>query len=153
MIEVVRTDSDNGDFRTLVASLDADLAMRDGKDHAFYAQFNKIATLRHVVVAFEDAEPVGCGALKEYAPGIMEIKRMYVAAERRGRGIATRILSALELWARELSCEKCILETGMKQPEAIGLYLKSGYTRIPNYGQYVGVANSVCFEKNLPAAD
>jgi GNAT superfamily N-acetyltransferase len=57
------------------------------------------------------------------------------------------ILAELEKWAGELSCTKCILETGKRQPDAIGLYKKNGYKPVPNYGQYAGVENSVCFEK------
>jgi GNAT superfamily N-acetyltransferase len=105
--------------------------------------------IKHVVVAYEDGKPIGCGAIKEYAANTMEVKRMYVAPEGREKGIATMILTELENWARELSFIKCILETGKKQPEAIGLYRKNGYIVIPNYGQYAGVENSVCFEKVL----
>ena len=79
----------------------------------------------------------------------MEVKRMYVLPESRGTGVASEILSALEDWAAESGYEKCILETGKKQPEAIGLYKKSGYEMIPNYGQYAGIENSICFEKQL----
>jgi len=149
MLTIVRTDSTNPDFRALVKMLDADLAERDGEAHIFYAQFNKIENLRHVVVAYEDGIPVGCGALKEYEPGTMEVKRMFVPPAHRKNGIARRVLSELERWAEELSCTRCILETGKKQPEAIALYKKSEYSVIPNYGQYAGVENSVCFEKRI----
>jgi GNAT superfamily N-acetyltransferase len=74
---------------------------------------------------------------------------MFVLPERRGRGVAKSILSELEAWANELNFSECILETGFKQPEAIGLYRKSGYETIPNYGQYSGVENSVCMKKSL----
>ena len=149
MITTIRTNSDNRDFIQLVKHLDAELAERDGKDHSFYAQFNKIDKIKHVVVAYEDDEPVACGAIKEYALGIMEVKRMYTSPESRGKGIASSVLGELETWASELSYEKCILETGKKQPEAIRLYEKNGYRVIPNYGQYAGIENSVCFEKQL----
>jgi len=149
MINITRTDSDNPDFIKLVKFLDADLARRDGKDHSFYAQFNKIDTIRHVVVAYENDLPVGCGAFKESENGAVEIKRMYTLPEYRGKGIATRILTELEYWAAELSFEKCILETGKKQTEAVELYTKNGYKTIPNYGQYAGIENSQCFEKEL----
>ena len=59
------------------------------------------------------------------------------------------ILHELETWAKELGYEKCYLETGIKMPEAIKLYEKSGYSLIPNYGQYIGVETSRCFEKQL----
>ncbi len=149
MTILTRTNSDNSDFRELVVLLDEDLQIRDGDEHSFYAQFNKVDKIRYVVVAYEDGEAVGCGAIKEYAEGIMEIKRMFVRAERRGHGIAKSILSELETWAGELNFSECILETGLKQPEAIGLYQKSGYETIPNYGQYSGVENSVCMKKSL----
>lgn len=149
MIKLTRTSSENQDFIELVKLLDADLAERDGKDHSFYAQFNKIAKIKYVIVAYENERPVACGAIKEYAPDTMEVKRMYTLPGMRGKGIAGQVLNELEKWAFELSYEKCILETGKKQPEAIRLYQKSGYKLIPNYGQYAGVEDSVCFEKEL----
>jgi GNAT superfamily N-acetyltransferase len=149
MISVIRTDSANQDFIKLVKYLNADLAARDGDDHSFYAQFNTINKIKYVVVAYENDKPVGCGAIKEYASNTMEIKRMYTLPGNRGKGIATQVLTELELWARELSYQKCILETGKRQPEAIGLYKKNGYQKIPNFGQYGSIENSVCFEKDI----
>ncbi len=137
------------DFIELVKHLDADLAVRDGNEHPFYAQFNKIDTIRHAVVAYENNEPIGCGAIKEFSSGSAEVKRMYTRPGSRGKGIATKILMELEKWAKELSFDKCILETGKKQPEAVALYKKNNYNPIPNYGQYAGIENSLCFEKEL----
>lgn len=149
MIDLVRTNSDNTDFRALVALLDAELQIRDGAEHGFYAQFNKIDAIREVVVAYENEMAVGCGAFKEYLPRVAEIKRMFVLPERRGNGIAGSVLNELETWAGELDFSECVLETGLKQPEAVRLYQKSGYEIIPNYGQYAGVENSVCMRKLL----
>lgn len=149
MYTLTRADSSNTDFQKLVAELDKDLAIRDGDEHAFFAQFNKIDAIKHVVVAYKGDKAVGCGAIKEYEPSVAEVKRMYVPEEHRGKGIASLILRELEKWAAELGYTKCILETGIKQPEAIGLYKKNGYTIIPNYGQYESVESSVCFEKEL----
>lgn len=149
MITLRRTDSDDEDFKALVKLLDADLAMRDGADHGFYSQFNKIDKIRHAVVCYENAQAIGCGAIKAFSDEVMEVKRMYVSPEGRNKGIATRVLTELEDWAREMGYARCVLETGKRQPEAIALYEKNGYRRTENYGQYVGVENSVCFEKNL----
>ena len=149
MINLIRTNSDDSDFRRLVALLDADLQIRDGIEHSFYAQFNKIDKIRHVVVAYLDGEAVGCGAIKEYETGAAEVKRMFVRPERRGRGVAKSILAELETWANEMDFSECVLETGLKQPEAIALYQKSGYEKIPNYGQYAGIENSVCMKKTI----
>lgn len=149
MIRILRTDSENQDFIKLVKYLDADLAEKDGDENSFYAQFNKIDRIKHAVVLYDKDKPIGCGAIKEYEPNVVEIKRMYTSPESRGKGIATKILTELESWAAELFYEKCILETGKKQPEAIGLYKKKGYELIPNYGQYSDAKNSLCFGKQL----
>ncbi|QDA60980.1 GNAT family N-acetyltransferase [Hymenobacter jejuensis] len=149
MLKLTRTTSDNPHFRQLVALLDQDLSIRDGADHAFYAQFNKIDKLNHVVVAYSNDEPVACGAFKEFSPELVEIKRMFVQPTQRGQGVAQAVLTELEQWAKELQYAGCVLETGKKQPEAIRLYQKSGYALIPNYGQYIGVENSVCMQKEL----
>lgn len=149
MNKLVRTNSDNKNFIELVKHLDACLAEKDGEEHAFYSQFNKINILKQVLIAYEDDKPVSCGAIKEFAPGIMEVKRMYTLPTARGKGMATIVLAELEKWAAALQNHKCVLETGKRQPEAIALYEKNGYHIIPNYGQYVGMENSVCFEKEL----
>ncbi|MCB9337151.1 MAG: GNAT family N-acetyltransferase [Lewinellaceae bacterium] len=148
-MKLLRTTSDHPDFLLLVALLDQDLAERDGPEHAFYAQFNKVDSLRHVVVAYENGTPAGCGAFKPFDSRSVEIKRMFVQPALRGKGVARPILSELEQWAAELGYGRCVLETGKRQPEAIAFYSKCGYGAIPNFGQYAGVDNSVCFEKNI----
>lgn len=151
MIITKRTDSADKDFQELVKALDIDLSIRDGEEHSFYDQFNKIDMIRHAIVAYDGDEPVGCGAVKEYSADTMEVKRMYVPPARRGQGIASIILTELENWCREMNYTRCLLETGKKQPEAIALYTKNNYRVIPNFGQYKNVENSVCFEKLLIA--
>src|SRR5436190_20668609 len=121
-LELIRTDSANKDFTELVSLLDADLKIRDGEDHAFYAQYNKTDKIKHVIVAYQNGFPVGCGAIKAYLLEVAEVKRMFVRPEFRGQGIAGRILKELESWAPELGFQQLILETGKAQPEAIALY-------------------------------
>ncbi len=149
MIEIRRTNSTDPDFIGLVQSLDAELARRDGEEHSFYAQFNKVESIKHAIVAYEDGIPLGCGAIKAFDQDTMEVKRMFTDPKGRRKGIAARIINELEIWSRDLSYSRCVLETGKKQPEAIALYQKSAYCKIPNYGQYADVENSVCFEKML----
>lgn len=149
MLTVKRTTSDNADFQQLVSQLDKYLHVMDGEEHAFYAQYNKIDSLKNVVVCYEDMSPLACGAFKEFAPGTVEIKRMYVVPESRGKGIAAIILKELENWAATLHYTKAVLETGKRQVEAVRLYQKSGYSVIPNYGQYEQVENSICMQKVL----
>jgi putative acetyltransferase len=149
MVDLKRTTSQNTDFQSLVLLLDEDLSVRDGDDHSFYAEFNKIDNIKEVIVVYKSNVPIGCGAIKKYDEETAEVKRMFVIPEHRGKGIAAKILSALEQWAKELGYQYCVLETGQKQPEAIALYKKSGYRLIPNYGQYAEVGNSVCMKKPL----
>lgn len=149
MIQLKRTTTDNIDFLQLVELLDADLLKIDGKDQLFYSKFNRVETIRYVVVAYEEGLPIACGAMREYDSITMEIKRMYTSPCSRGKGIAGQIVTELEKWAVELSYDKCILDTGKRQPAAISLYIRQGYSIISSYGQYIGDNNSVCFEKQL----
>lgn len=149
MLKLIRTDAENADLLSLVAMLDEELKHRDGEDHYFFAQFNKLAGVLGAVVAYLDDRAVGCGAFKRHSDDEAEIKRMFVLADHRGKRIAAEILAELESWASESGFNACVLETGFKQPEAIALYKRSGYSVIPNYGQYADVELSVCMRKTL----
>lgn len=78
-----------------------------------------------------------------------EVRRMYVSEQYRGRGLARAILARLESTAREQGCRQLILETGIVQPEALGLYRSSGYQDVPAFGHYAGSPLSVCLGKEL----
>ncbi len=149
MTELLRTDAHHHDFIDLVKHLNADLAHRDGEEHSFYAQYNQLDAIKNAIVLYLNQQPVACGAMKKYNDTTMEIKRMYTLESSRGKGLASIILAELEKWAAELGYQKCILETGIRQPEAIHLYEKNGYHLIANYDQYIGVSDSRCFEKHL----
>jgi len=149
MFTVKKTSSSDADFQKLACELDQDLAIKNGEKNVFFAQYNKSDELNHVLVAYIDEDPVGCGALKEYDTTIMEIKRMYVRPTHRGKGLSKAILMALTTWAKELGYLKCILETGEQMTEAIALYKRNGFEIIPNYGQYAKIEDSICFEKQL----
>jgi len=148
-MRLLQTNQTSKDFQQLVEQLDAELAIRDGEDHAFYHQYNGIDALNHVVVAYTNDKVVGCGAFKVRNKQIVEIKRMYVIPAARKHGYATAILNALEAWAAKESFKHAILETGKAQIEALAFYPKNGYAVIPNFAPYVGVENSVCFKKAL----
>lgn len=149
MIKLLRTDANNPDFKELIILLDAGLAITDGEDHTFYSQFNKVDHINYVIIAYENSKAVACGAIKKYDEHTMEVKRMFTLPESRGKGLAGMILSELQNWAKEMDYKRCILETGIRQKEAVSLYNKTGFITIPNYGQYEGIDNSVCFEKIL----
>lgn len=150
MLYIKRKNSKDKDFQKLVNELDIDLKIRDGEEHLFYNQFNKIDSIKNAVVAYEEGQPVGCGAIREFSEDAMEVKRMYVLPAKRGQGVAAAILKELETWSRELNYKSCVLETGKKQPEAIAFYKKNNYKVIPSFGQYLNVENSICFEKEFP---
>lgn len=147
MIEIVRTNSENKDFKKLVKELDSYLKITDGDEHDFYNQFNHINVLKHTVVAYKNKIPVGCGAFKKFDNKAVEIKRMYTHPNYRQFGIATLILSELQSWAKELNFKATILETGKRQTEAVQFYKKNNYQIIPNFGQYAEMDNSLCFYK------
>ncbi|MFH1196574.1 MAG: GNAT family N-acetyltransferase [bacterium] len=114
-----------------------------------YTPFNQIDSIKNVVVAFDDDKSIGCGSFKKFDNDMVEIKRMFVKPEARGSGAAKLILLELEKWAVESGYKSSVLETGIKQPDAIKFYEKNGYSKIENYGQYIGNSNSVCMSKKL----
>ncbi|MBP2618998.1 GNAT family N-acetyltransferase [Chryseobacterium jejuense] len=146
---IQRTDSNSSDFKILVKSLDANLAEHNGDDDAFFAQFNKIDKIKNCIVVYIDEVPAACGAFKELSEDTVEIKRMFTNPEFRKRGLGSSIVKELENWAKELGYQKAVLETSKELTNAISVYEKSGFQRIPNYGQYIDVDGSVCFEKEL----
>lgn len=148
MIEIIKTDSQNLEFKKLVQLLNSDLAKRDGETHPL-SQFNAIANLKYVILALKKDKVIGCGAISKYSFNSMEIKRMYVSPEVRGQRIGEKILSELENWSRELDSIKCVLFMGTKQPEASKLYQRNGYYLIQKYGKLKDIPDSLCFAKDL----
>ena len=149
MIKILRNNSDNKDFLELVKLLDNDLNSRYGSIQAQYKEYNKISTMDTVVIGYFNKVPAGCGCFKVLSEDTIEIKRMFVKPEFRGSGLAKSILLEIEKWAIEKGYYRAVLETGIKQPEAIKFYSNLGYLRIENYGQYIGNNNSICMSKKL----
>jgi len=144
-----RTGSSDPAFQALVVELDKDLTSRYEERQAIYDQYNKVPDLETVIVAYNENIAVGCGAFKAFDQASVEIKRMFVSVDQRGKGIATAILKELESWAAEIGYMKAVLETGNKQHEAIALYQKLGYSITDNYGQYIGLDTSICMSKSI----
>lgn len=149
LLELRRTDAENEAFRSLVQQLDADLDDRYGDQQDFYGQFNALSAIKYVVLAYLDEGAVACGAIKEFDDQSMEVKRMYVQKNARGRGIATGVLQELESWAKSLGYSNCVLQLADNQAEALALYVKNGYVQTANFGQYIGDENSICMRKEL----
>jgi putative acetyltransferase len=146
---IKRTDSNDLDFPYLVALLNKELREMYGDLQSVYDRYNHIMNLDTVVIAYRNDSPAGCGCFKKLDDSTVEIKRMFVKPDERKQGIASSILSELEIWAKEDGFSYALLETGDKQDEAIALYQKAGYTIIPNYGQYSGMESSICMRKEL----
>ena len=146
---VLRTTSDNPDFRSLVAELDQSLWDRYKETGPEYWSNNIIEYNANVVLIYQDQIAVGCGCFKKYGEGTIELKRMYVSANARKLGFATKLINELEQWAKELNYTIVVLETLYKQIEAIALYQKVGYGVIDNYPPYVGQENSICMRKEI----
>lgn len=146
-MKLVKTNSDNSDFKMLSALFDEFLIDIDGDERDFFAFYNNVQ-LDNVLVVYENEVAIGCGAFKKYDNHTAEIKRMFVLPNQRGKGTATLILSELESWATQQGFTSYILETSPKLTSAVALYKKTGYHLIPNYGQYIGVENSICMKKD-----
>jgi putative acetyltransferase len=149
MLRIERTTSENPAFAKLVQQLDRELLARYKDEQAQYDPHNKIENNKTVIIAYINNQPVGCGCIKPIDLFTVEIKRMFVLPEHRGKGTAMAIIDELELLAKELSFKRAILETGNRQPEAIAVYKKSGYSIIDNYGPYVNMKSSICMGKYL----
>lgn len=148
--EIVMTDSGNEDFARLILLLDEDLDERYGELQKKYNLLNKVDLIKDAIVVYKFGEPVACGAFKEYDSRTVEVKRVFVKKGYRGLGISRLVMSQLEETAAGRGYQYVVLETGIKQHEAISLYKKLGYEPIPNYGPYAGNPNSVCMKKSLP---
>jgi GNAT superfamily N-acetyltransferase len=148
-IKIINTNSANSHFHELIKLLDADLAARYGGLQKEYDKHNKVDMINDVVVVYKAAVPAGCGAFKEFAPGAVEMKRVFVKDEYRRQGLSKLIMSELERQAKSKGYKYAVLETGIKQHEAIGLYKNLGYIVTENFGPYIGMESSVCMRKEL----
>jgi GNAT superfamily N-acetyltransferase len=148
-VKVVKTTSENPDFLSLIKIFDKYLWERYPELKTNYWGNNIIELNPNVIVIYLNEKPVACGCFKKYDKNTMEIKRMFVAPEARGLGLAQKVLQELEVWAKELGYSVSILETLYKQQEAISLYQKVGYAIVNNYEPYVGLMNSICMKKQI----
>jgi len=146
---IKRTASSNEDFQRLVNRLDNELWDELMEDQATYDQYNKVSGLDTVTVIYESGQPVAIGCFKKHDDDTVEIKRMFVVKEYRGRGLSKLVLEELEKWASELGFRYAILETSIHFRIARRLYKNAGYSVIGNYDQYKGLDDSVCMKKSL----
>lgn len=143
------SDSKNKDFLNLIALLDRELQERNGEDQQQYDKYNKVDYIKDVILIYSDGSAVGCGAFKKFDSNTVELKRIFVRKEYRKQGISKLILKNLEQLAAAQGYKSCVLETGMRQMEAINLYKSNGYLITDNFCPYIGMENSVCMKKEI----
>jgi putative acetyltransferase len=135
----------------LIENLSAELGARYGDDGsgAFSPDDVLVSGWAFVIAWLDGWAVVGCGALRPLERGVGEVKRMFVEKDARRRGVARTILQHLETIAAQSGYRVLRLETGILQPESIGLYESAGFRRVRRYGRYVDNPLSVCYEKRL----
>jgi putative acetyltransferase len=151
-LHIQRVDILSATARDLILALNAELSGRYPEQGAchFRLDAHEVAEGRGAfLVAYRSQKPIGCGAVRRIEEQTGELKRMYVCPEQRCRGVGRAILDALEAEAQKLSISRLVLETGIRNPEAIALYERAGFSRIPPFGEYIGSPISVCMAKEL----
>lgn len=135
------------DFRRLADALDDYYFTLVGDIQLQYAQPNRPENMSALVVAYEDGHPIGCGAWKAVDKVTAEIKRIFVSAPHRRKGVASAIIRTLEADAAASGRQKLILETAVDTQNSHKLYLSLGYQIREYYGSPAGAENCLCFEK------
>ncbi|GHJ49184.1 N-acetyltransferase [Catellatospora sp. TT07R-123] len=145
-LTVAETSGTDPRVAPLVAAMKAEMDLRYpeevGLDHP------QVLTDAVFLLVLAAGEPVGTCAV-QLLGAEAELKRMYVRPDQRGRGVAGRLMREAEAVARRAGCARFKLETGVRQPEAIAVYERAGFARIPNYPPFDGWELSVCFAKDL----
>jgi putative acetyltransferase len=149
-ITIIQVSPSNNDLINLIEKLDQYLLERYPPDEVFVIDFSDpdiAATI--FMIAYEDSQPLGCGAIRPIESDVIELKRFFVDPAYRKQGIAGNILAQLEKKARDLNYSTIRLEAGEQQLEALHFYKKHGYYEIERYGEHVNCGSSLCFEKQL----
>ena len=151
-MSIKRISTNHADFIHLVNLLDHELWFELNEDQSTYDQYNKVPDISTAIIVYTNTKPVACGCFKAYDEKTVEIKRMFVDKNFRGKGISKIVLSELEKWAMEKGFTNAILETSIHFNIAQSLYETSGYKVIPNYGHYNDLPESTCMKKQLSNA-
>lgn len=146
-----KTDGENEDFAALCEALDRalDQAVGGKIQRQQYAKYNLRDSIHDVILIYREGRAVGCGAYKLYDEETVELKRIYVDSSLQGRGIGKELVRRLEADAKKAGYRYAVLETGAPLIRAAKLYQGLGYERIPNYGQYADMPDSICMKKKL----
>ena len=145
------TDGGNEDFKKFYLLTEEYYSkIVGGKDNRLgFMPYNLSDSIGDVIIAYDSGKAVACAGLKGYSRSDAEIKRVWVQPEYRGKGIATKLMVAVEEKARCMGFERAILQTREIMTDAVALYEKLGYSRIENYPPYDKLDGAVCFAKRL----
>ncbi len=148
-LELVRTTSDAPAAVELTEQLEAELVERYGPGGGASMPRRKADEYLAFVVALADDVPAACGGVYRHDGSRAEVHRMYTRPALRGNGYGAQVLAELERAAAEAGCTEMVLETGTLNPEAVALYQRVGYARIPAFGPYADTPHSLCFGRRL----
>ena len=151
MTEYKWTDGNNSDFLHFYEITEEYYSKAAGglKKREGYVQYNLSSAIPDVLIAYEDGKAVGCAGLKKYSEEDIEIKRVWVEPDFRGKGIAFSMMQYLEKKALQKGFQRMILQTRPVMEDAISLYRKLGYSFIDNYPPYDRLEGAVCMAKSL----
>jgi putative acetyltransferase len=151
-IDIRKASITSHDAARLIAALNAELSAiypEQGANH-FRLDAEEVADGRgSFLIAYVGGEACACGAIRKIDARTAEIKRMYVAWDARGRGLAGKMLAELESEALKLEVDRLVLETGIRQPAAIALYRRSGFVDAPAFDEYLDSPLSICMHKTI----
>ena len=150
-MKISYTDGNDKDFMLMCARLDDALNELAGGEanRQEYVEHNRLDDIKDAAVGYIDGVPVACGAFKQFDGDTAEIKRVFVDEAYRGKGVSRQLMTFLEDAARKKGYQKLVLETGRSMHVAVGFYRSIGYSERENYGPYIGMEKSICFEKVL----
>lgn len=149
-ITITNERPDSPDAMALVTELDDAISPLYAVESRHGYSVEKL--LREGVAFFvlrQDGTPAACGGVQFYGTEYAELKRMFVRPAFRGAGLGAQLLAHLEAYTRQQGFRVLRLETGIYQEAAIRLYERTGFTRIPPFGNYVDDPVSLCYEKQL----
>ena len=147
-VQITAVPWDDPDATALRAAQRVEIKQRYGRPDSEPGPAPTAADVAYFVVAHVAGVPAGCGGLRRLDGAAGEVKRMYVAPQFRGTGVAPAVLGALEQYARNQGWTELRLETGTAQPDAVRFYTRAGYAPIPCWGHYTEPA-SLCFGRPL----
>lgn len=136
----------NGDFFTLCNELDdfLNIAIGGESKREKYKKFNHLDTMDDVIIAYAGDNAIGCAALRKYSEEDVEVKRVFVRETYRRQNVGGMLLEKLISRAKSQGYQRMILETGEFLASSVRLYQRYGFERIPNYGQYENMEESLC---------